>query len=70
MELTKRDVTVFESLGAQRLFIDKETGLHYRIFVDKETGVQYIIFDYGRMKCVSVRLDANGKPMVDRGVKL
>lgn len=38
------------------------------IVVDKETGVQYIcIRGYNRL-ALSVRLDADGKPMVDRSV--
>lgn len=42
---------------------------HQRIYIDKETGVQYIILYSDRGVGVSVRLDADGKPMVDRSVK-
>ena len=54
---TKHDVDVFDSIYRQR------------IYVDKETGVQYIYIDNGTLCGLSVRLDAEGKPMVDRGVK-
>ena len=40
-----------------------------RIYVDKETGVQYIYISAGNQCGLSVRLDADGKPMVDRSVK-
>ena len=46
-----------------------ETQIKQRILIDKETGVQYIILGNGHDNCMSVRLDANGKPMVDRSVK-
>ena len=54
---TKRDVDVFDYPYQQR------------IYVDKETGVQYIYISEGNLGGLSVRLDANGKPMVDRSVK-
>lgn len=51
------------------VFTELPTGYGEVILVDKETGVQYIcIRGYNRL-ALSVRLDANGKPMVDRGVK-
>lgn len=53
----KYDVDVFEGIFEQR------------IYIDKETGVQYIIIGSGRDRCMSIRLDANGKPMVGRSVK-
>jgi hypothetical protein len=53
----KYDVDVFDVNCSQR------------IFIDKETGVQYIIIGSGNDRCMSVRLDANGEPMVDRSVK-
>lgn len=54
---TKHDVDVFDYSYRQR------------IYVDKETGVQYIYIDNGNQCGLSVRLDANGKPMVDRSVR-
>lgn len=54
---TKHDVDVFDYPYRQR------------IYVDKETGVQYIYISAGNLCGLSVRLDANGKPMVDRSVK-
>lgn len=54
---TKHDVDVFDYPYKQR------------IYVDKETGVQYIYISAGNQCGLSVRLDANGKPMVDRSVR-
>lgn len=53
----KSNVDIFDYSGTQR------------IFVDKETGVQYIVIGICDQKCMSVRLDIDGKPMVDKGVK-
>lgn len=53
----KNNVDIFDYSGTQR------------IFVDKENGVQYIVIGICDQKCMSVRLDADGKPMVDKGVK-
>ena len=51
---TKHDVYVFDYPYKQR------------IYVDKETGVQYIYISAGNQCGLSVRLDADGKPMIDR----
>ena len=53
----KYEVDVFEDVWNQR------------IYIDKETGVQYIIIGSGNDRCMSVRLDADGRPMIDRSVK-
>lgn len=61
----------------------KTEKLHYRkikmdftgptfIYIDPETGVQYIVFDEWRGDGgigITVRLDADGKPMVDESVR-
>lgn len=54
---TKHNVDVFDYSYTQQ------------IYVDKETGVQYIYISTGNQCGLSVRLDATGKPMVDRSVK-
>lgn len=46
-----------------------DVGNYQRIYIDKETGVQYIILYADRGVGVSVRLDADGKPMVDESVR-
>ncbi len=46
-----------------------DTTIGQRIYVDKETGVQYIFMEYYKGGALSVRLDADGKPMVDRSVR-
>ena len=41
------------------------------ILVDKETGIQYIIISKGAYEqCVTVRLNSDGKPMIDKKWKL
>ena len=41
-----------------------DTEMEQHIYVDKETGVQYIYVDGHNRAGFSVRLDANGKPMI------
>lgn len=56
---TKRDVDLFHS----------SFGYTQNILVDKDTGVQYIFLTGYNVGALSVRLDADGKPMVDRSVR-
>ena len=51
------------------VFTELPNGYGEVILVDKETGVQYICINGHSRLALSVRLDADGKPMVDRGVK-
>lgn len=48
----KRDVKIFDSSSEQR------------ILIDKETGVQYIYYGFGTSGSLSVRLGADGKPLL------
>lgn len=58
----KHDVEIFD-IDSNRSDYDQ------CILVDKETGVQYIFVEGYKRTALSVRLDANGKPMVDRSVR-
>lgn len=58
-QYVKKDVEVFD------------VNLEQAILVDKETGVQYILLEPGtRLQTITVRLSADGKPMVDKEWKL
>lgn len=62
---TKREDRQYVKYNTKVFDVDN----HQRIYIDKETGVQYIILYSDRGVGVSVRLDADGKPMVDKGVR-
>lgn len=48
-----------------------DVNMEQAILVDKETGVQYILLEPGmRSQSITVRLNTDGKPMVDKEWKL
>lgn len=51
-QYVKHDVKIFDANATQH------------VYIDKETGVQYIIFGVADQRCMSVRLGADGKPLL------
>ena len=52
-----------------KVFVNLPSCYEEYVLVDKETGVQYICLNGYHRLALSVRLDADGKPMVDRSVR-
>lgn len=53
-----------------RFEVRKENGSLFdniKIIVDKETGVQYLFYAFGEAGGLSVLMDKDGRPLIDKG---